>query len=130
MTGTHRDALRRRIYDATRTPALQLSDSTLALAQRGGVFHLNGSEADEITEAVLAVVEPILADYDRLKLYEDADRAAAHRVRDESDPGRSVYRGGQCEDCFCCTASGCRMGLGSTCPTDRLGDSVCPCTGD
>lgn len=38
-------------------------------------------------------------------------------------------RGG-CEDCSCCVASGCHTGPGSICPTDRLGDSVCPCTGD
>lgn len=37
---------------------------------------------------------------------------------------------GQCEECSCCAASGCHPGPGSTCPTDRLGDSVCPCTGD
>lgn len=37
---------------------------------------------------------------------------------------------GRCEDCGCCTAPGCRTGTDSTCPTDRLGDSVCPCTGD
>ncbi len=43
-------------------------------------------------------------------------------------------RGGQCEDCFCCTAAGCRNGpggpVGQHCPSNDLGESVCPCTGD
>ena len=43
---------------------------------------------------------------------------------------RHAYPAGQCEGCFCCTAFGCHTGPDSTCPTDRLGDSVCPCTGD
>lgn len=37
---------------------------------------------------------------------------------------------GRCEDCFCCIASGCHTRPDSTCPTNSLGDSVCPCTGD
>lgn len=120
--------LRRRVYDAARTPAIRLTDTTLALAQAGGVFHLNGTEADEITETVMAALEPILTDYQRLKLAEDADRAAARRVRTEWDAGRPPA--GPCEDCSCCIATGCHQGPDSTCPTDRLGHSVCPCTED
>lgn len=58
--------LRRRVYDAARTPAIRLSPTTLALAQAGGVFHLNGTEADEIAQAVMAVVQPILDERDQL----------------------------------------------------------------
>lgn len=120
--------LRRRVYDAARTPAIRLTDTTLKLAQSGGVFHLNGTEADEITETVMAALEPILTDYRRLKLAEDADRAAARRVRTEWDAGHPPT--GPCEDCSCCIASGCHQGPDATCPTDRLGHSVCPCTED
>lgn len=39
-----------------------------------------------------------------------------------------------CEDCSCCTAEGCRNGadgpIGERCPSNSLGDSVCPCTED
>ena len=120
--------LRRRVYDAARQPAICLTESTLKPAQSGGVFHLNGTEADEIAQAVMDLIEPVLADYRRLKLAEDADRAAARRVRAEWDAGRPPA--GPCEDCSCCTASGCHQGPDSTCPTDRLGHSVCPCTED
>lgn len=120
--------LRRRVYDAARTPAIRLTPTTLKLAQAGGVFHLNGTEADEIARAVMDLIEPVLADYQRLKLAEDTDRAAARRVRTEWDAGRPPT--GPCEDCSCCTVTGCHQGPDSTCPTDRLGHSVCPCTGD
>lgn len=39
------------------------------------------------------------------------------------------YEPGGCDDCTCCTFHGCRLGPGSTCPTDELGESTCPCTG-
>jgi len=35
---------------------------------------------------------------------------------------------GECGDCTCCSATGCHRGGGADCPTDVLGDSVCPCT--
>lgn len=62
-----RDALRRRIYGAARGPAIRLSESTLALAVDGGVFHLNSTEADEIARAVMDVVGPIIDEHDRVK---------------------------------------------------------------
>lgn len=44
------------------------------------------------------------------------------------------YRGGQCEDCSCCTAEGCANGpdgpIGARCVTNSLGESSCPCTCD
>lgn len=70
----------------------------------------------------------LLAELGQYRLIETADREAAQRVRDEWEAGRQPT--GQCEDCTCCTASGCHTGPGSTCPTNQLGDSVCPCTGD
>lgn len=36
----------------------------------------------------------------------------------------------ECDGCMCCSASGCNSGPDSLCPTDRLGDSACPCTCD
>jgi len=48
------------------------------------------------------------------------------------DAGRLTA--GQCEDCSCCTARGCRNGpggpIGRRCPSNSLGESGCPCTGD
>lgn len=147
--------LRRRIYDAARTPAIRLTHTTLKLAQAGGVFHLNGTEADEITEAVMAAVQPILDERDQLRAeltqrrLREGDitinqaRAAlgyqplgpvgdthATKRPDGLAAALATHASGPCEDCSCCTASGCHQGADSTCPTDRLGHSVCPCTGD
>lgn len=59
--------LRRRVYDAARTPAIRLTPTTLKLAQSGGVFHLNGTEADEITQAVMDLIEPVLTEAEELR---------------------------------------------------------------
>lgn len=59
--------LRRRVYDAARTPAIRLTPTTLALAADGGVFHLNSTEADEITEAIMDLIEPVLAEAEELR---------------------------------------------------------------
>lgn len=37
---------------------------------------------------------------------------------------------GECGGCGCCTQAGCHRFADATCPTDSLGDSVCPCTED
>lgn len=37
---------------------------------------------------------------------------------------------GECEGCGCCSRAGCNRLADSTCPTNSLGDSVCPCTED
>ena len=91
--------------------------------------YLSTEQALDIERARTASAEKLLAEAtaerDQLRQAADADHRAAQRVREDWDAGR-----GQCDDCTCCTASGCRVGLGSTCPTDRLGDSVCPCTGE
>lgn len=36
----------------------------------------------------------------------------------------------ECEGCGCCTRAGCHRGADATCPTNSVGDSVCPCTED
>jgi hypothetical protein len=46
---------------------------------------------------------------------------------DAAPHGRAT---GQCEGCGCCNASGCHRFADATCPTNSLGDSVCPCTED
>lgn len=33
-----------------------------------------------------------------------------------------------CDGCTCCSYDRCQRGPDSDCPTDSLGDSVCPCT--
>lgn len=148
-------ALRRRVYDAARTPAIRLTDATLKLAQSGGVFHLNSTEADEITEAVMAAVQPILDERDQLRAeltqrrlregditinqaraalgYQPlgpAGDATATKRPDDLAAALAWHASGPCEDCSCCTATGCHQGPDATCPTDRLGHSVCPCTED
>ncbi len=45
-----------------------------------------------------------------------------------SDPDDFYYDDRNCGDCMCCTAEGCNMGPDSTCPTNSLGESGCPCT--
>jgi hypothetical protein len=35
-----------------------------------------------------------------------------------------------CDDCNCCSREGCHRFDDSTCPTNSIGDSVCPCTED
>lgn len=52
-------------------------------------------------------------------------KTATQQVEDAGRPPA-----GPCEDCSCCIASGCHQGPDSTCPTDRLGHCVCPCTED
>lgn len=59
--------LRRRVYDAARAPAIRLTESTLKLARVGGVFHLNSTEADEIAQAVMDLIEPVLAEAEELR---------------------------------------------------------------
>ncbi len=52
-----------------------------------------------------------------------------------AEAGREEWAAGRgCEDCSCCTAEGCRNGadgpIGQRCPSNSLGESICPCTGD
>jgi hypothetical protein len=34
----------------------------------------------------------------------------------------------ECDGCTCCSSQGCTRDERSECPTDSLGDSICPCT--
>jgi len=94
-------------------------DGVAAVKDAGGDLH-------ELRRDTLRVVA---AQLERLRPAEDADRGAAQAVRADWDADR-----GQCEDCFCCTAAGCRNGpggpIGRRCPSNDSGESVCPCTGD
>lgn len=99
-------------------PALELPDSlgqvTVAEARR------------LVDQSVQGVRETLVPDL--CLVLAALDRALPTRYDHQLYGGG--HASGQCEDCFCCTASGCHAGPDATCPTDRLGDSVCPCTGD
>ena len=53
--------------------------------------------------------------------YVEAGRQAA------LERARSEYYNGTCDDCSCCSPSQCSE---HRCPTNSIGDSVCPCTCD
>jgi hypothetical protein len=40
----------------------------------------------------------------------------------------TAFQSSGCDGCGCCTHDGCHRFADATCPTDSLGDSVCPCT--
>jgi hypothetical protein len=40
----------------------------------------------------------------------------------------TAFSSSGCDGCGCCTHEGCHRFADATCPTDSLGDSVCPCT--
>lgn len=88
------------------------------------------AEAARMRVAVVEVehLRALLDELEQHRLRECADREAAQRVHAEWQAPSAPT--GQCDDCTCCVASGCHTGPGSTCPTNQLGDSVCPCTGD
>jgi hypothetical protein len=77
------------------------------------------------TTGPMREIAGLRAELDALAAERDQLRAELQRLRHGAEAPS-----GRCEDCGCCTASGCHTGPDSTCPTDRLGDSVCPCTGD
>lgn len=58
-----------------------------------------------------------------------AAAAQRHDADRHIDEAAAAYPNGPCPECSCCVAFGCHTGPGSLCPTDALGDSVCPCTG-
>lgn len=97
-----------------------------------------GSGRPVIDEAIDADLRTVLAALDRHDAIEQSVLDTARQVAEIGArfgpvPERvevTWTTNGQCEDCFCCTAAGCHTEPGSTCPTGRLGDSVCPCTGD
>jgi hypothetical protein len=83
----------------------------------------------------------VLAALDRYEAIEEsvletARQVAEHATRFGPVPERvevsyiAAGPHGQCEGCGCCNASGCHRGPDSLCPTNSLGESVCPCTED
>lgn len=79
----------------------------------------------------------VLAELDRYDGFEQAARETARQVAEagfavsSSRPVEITYQvapRGECEGCGCCTASGCHRWPDSVCPTNSLGESVCPCT--
>jgi hypothetical protein len=78
----------------------------------------------------------ILAERDRLAAYVAELEAAHARCADLYMGGRgpagvieaTAFPSSGCNGCGCCTHEGCHRFADATCPTDSLGDSVCPCT--
>lgn len=108
----------------SRVPVADLTPAEWAAAA------LKQAETAGVPVALVQIehLRALLDELEQHRLRETADREAAQSVRAEWDAGRQTS--GQCEDCSCCIASGCNTGPLSTCPTNVLGDSVCPCTGD
>jgi predicted metal-binding protein len=88
---------------------------------------------------LVAAVRHLLVAVDVLR-EEEAKLRKEHRdaylvAMEERDSARNQLRAraassGECDGCGCCTHEGCHRFAGATCPTDSLGDSVCPCTED
>lgn len=70
---------------------------------------------------LLAEVERLQRELADAAPYVEAGRKAA------IERAKSEYYNGTCEDCFCCTQAQCAE---RRCPTNSIGDSVCPCTCD
>lgn len=93
-----------------------------------------------IDEGVDVDVRLVLDELDRYDAMEEAVRRDVRQVAAEAGFGPVPERveatyttagpHGQCEGCGCCVASGCHRFADATCPTNSLGDSVCPCTED
>jgi hypothetical protein len=100
-----------------------------------------GSEYWSLDRADLVnAIGDLLVEVDRLRDVESKLRKE-HRdaylvVMEERDSARNQLRAraasssGECDGCGCCTHEGCHRFADATCPTDSLGDSVCPCTED
>jgi hypothetical protein len=89
---------------------------------------------------LIAAVRHLLVEVDRLRDVE-AKLRKEHRdaylvVMEERDDARNQLHAraasssGGCDGCSCCTHAGCHRFADATCPTNGLGDSVCPCTED
>jgi hypothetical protein len=84
----------------------------------------------------LAVVLAALDRYEQIEesVLETARQVAEHAARFGPVPERVevTYQvtARECEGCGCCSAAGCHRGPDSLCPTNSLGESVCPCTED
>lgn len=68
-----------------------------------------------------ADVQALLWNRAFLEGYASAGRQAA------TEQAKREYHYGSCDDCGCCTHAQCSE---KCCPTDSIGDSVCPCTCD
>jgi hypothetical protein len=81
--------------------------------------------AEEFAEFVTAKIDPAEV---RTLSSPVGELLAWHKsLAEQADvPGEAEDYG--CGGCTCCSAEECYRGAYSRCPTDSLGDSICPCT--
>jgi hypothetical protein len=112
-----------------------------------GITHLTVAEANRMVAQIAAGIRDtlapdlhlVLAALDRYETVEESVLQSARQVADAAglfgpipDRVEITYQvaSRECEGCGCCNAAGCHRGPGSTCPSNSIGDSVCPCTED
>ena len=108
----------RMLWDATADPELVMSDSEVADVET--VLQEHAAMTAEL-ERQRVERGALVAGYDK----RGHEIAELRRDRDARQSGS-----GECEGCGCCSQAGCHRFADATCPTDSLGDSVCPCTED
>jgi hypothetical protein len=115
----------------------------LALSERDEWHRQNGLLRGEL-EAARAEIErqraereALAAGYDmrgheiaELRRGRGARQAGLRAELEQRQAAPILVVGGGCEGCGCCSRQGCHRFADATCPTDSLGDSVCPCTED
>lgn len=126
-----RIVLERRLPDAAKIERhrVELRDKGNDLLDIRGILSPNGRPravpmelGDRVAPAIewlvsrVAELEQQLAD---VAPYAEAGKQAA------AEAAEREYRNGSCDDCMCCTTAQCAE---HRCPTDSIGDSICPCT--
>jgi hypothetical protein len=76
-------------------------------------------EARTLNAALRDEIDVLKGQLAELAPYAEAGKRVAREAAE------SEYRNGSCDDCSCCTTAQCAE---RRCPTDSLGDSICPCT--
>jgi hypothetical protein len=94
------------------------------------ITHLTQAEAAHLVDQVMRGIQETLA----------PDLHIVLAALDNALPGRydrqpvaivvSDAEEWNCEDCMCCSRERCHPGEDSGCPSNSLGESICPCTED
>lgn len=108
-------------------PRWQVVDALATLADSANRRLHVGYDAARARDALTepwALERAHAAELERLRPWAEAGMQAAREASARDAQTRT------CDDCFCCNQARCHPGPGSSCPTNSLGESVCPCTGD
>lgn len=112
------------LWDATADPQLVMGEQEVADVET--VLQEHAAMAAELK----------LARFERDEFHRQSgllrgELKQAHALIDELEQAAPAMAArGECEGCGCCSQAGCHRFADATCPTDSLGDSVCPCTED